>query len=59
VIWDVKIANRSRWYRAATGFDATRAVQQQDASSAPRQVMSRCGASGAAANDNDIELFVI
>jgi hypothetical protein len=59
MIRDIEIANGARRYRAATGFDATCAVQQQYASPASCEIMRCCGAGGAAANDDDIELFVV
>jgi hypothetical protein len=59
MIRNVKVTNRSWRYRPAAGFDATCAVQQQHASSAPRKIMSGSRSGRAAANDDDIELFVI
>jgi hypothetical protein len=59
MIWDIKIANGARRYRAATGFDAARSIQQQHASATLRKIMRCSGAGGAAANDDNIELFVV
>jgi hypothetical protein len=59
VIRYIKVANCARRYCATTGFDATRAVQQQNASSAPRKIMGCSGTGRAAAYDDDIELFVV
>ena len=59
VIRYVEIANRARRYGAATRFDATCAVQQQHTSSASGKIVRGSGAGGAAAYDDDIELFVV
>jgi hypothetical protein len=59
VIRYIKVAHCAWRYCATTGFDATRAIQQQNASSAPRKIMGRSGTGGTAANDDDIELFVV
>jgi hypothetical protein len=59
MIRNIKVANRARRYRAATRFDATCTVQQQDASSASGKVVRGGGAGGTTANDDNIELFVV
>jgi hypothetical protein len=59
MIRNVKVTNGSRWYCTATGFDAARTIEQQYASSASRKIMSGSCSGWAAANDDDIELFVI
>ena len=59
MIRNIKVANRARRYRAATGFDATGTVEQQYVASASCKVMGGGSAGGTAANDDDIELFMV